>query len=71
MERERLTLGVPEAAQVLGVGRTSLYRAIQLGRVRVLRVGRKLRVPRTELEALARDPERFSAGPTSQRWAAR
>ena len=62
MQQERLTLSVPEAAAALGVGRTSLYRAIQAGRVRVLRIGRKpkLRVPRVELEALARNPERFS-----------
>jgi excisionase family DNA binding protein len=58
----RLTVGVRAAARELGVGINSLYRAIRVGSVRVLRVGKKVRIPRAELEALAREPERFSRG---------
>ena len=59
---EGLTLGVREAAHLLGVGESSMYRAVSAGAVRVLRVGRKVRIPRVELEALARNPERFTRG---------
>jgi len=55
-----LTVGVREAARLLGVGQMAMYEAIRAGKVRVLRVGRKLRVARVELEDLARHPERFS-----------
>lgn len=55
-----LTVGVREAAHLLGVGQMAMYEAIRVGKVRVLRVGRRLRVARVELEDLARHPERFS-----------
>jgi excisionase family DNA binding protein len=55
-----LTVGVREAARLLGVGQMAMYEAIRAGRVRVLRIGRRLRVARAELEDLARHPERFS-----------
>ncbi len=57
-----LTVGVREGARLLGVGQAAMYRAIRAGAVRVLRIGRKVRVPRVELENLARNPERFTKG---------
>jgi excisionase family DNA binding protein len=38
------------AAQVLGLGRDATYAAIREGRLRALRLGRRLLVPVTELE---------------------
>ncbi len=48
---DRLTLTVPEAARLLGVGRTLLYRELQDGHLPHVRLGRRILVPR---EALAR-----------------
>jgi len=56
---ETLTVSVREAAAILGVGQTAMYDAVRRGAVRVLRVGRRLRVPRMELEEIAHHPERF------------
>jgi excisionase family DNA binding protein len=46
-----LLLRIPEAARVLGVGRTTLYRLIDNGDIRVLRIGRAVRIPVDELQA--------------------
>lgn len=48
----RLTLTVEEAAKQLGIGRTSAYAACRAGQIPILRVGRRLLIPRTALEAL-------------------
>jgi excisionase family DNA binding protein len=61
------TVSVAEAAKALGIGRASLYRAVQEGRMPALRVGRKpkLRIPRTAIKRLLNDPaqwEKESAG---------
>jgi excisionase family DNA binding protein len=46
-----LTLSVWDAAKAVGVGRDPFYQLIREGRVKVLRVGSRIRVPRAELEA--------------------
>lgn len=46
-----LTLSVWEAARAIGVGREPFYALIREGRVKVLRIGARIRVPRAELEA--------------------
>jgi excisionase family DNA binding protein len=47
-----LLLRVPEAAQLLGIPRNPTYQLIVSGQVRVLHVGRAVRVPRQELARL-------------------
>jgi excisionase family DNA binding protein len=49
---ERQTLTVEEAAAVLGIGRNSAYQAVASGQLPVLRIGRRLLVPRAALERL-------------------
>ena len=49
---ERQTLAVEEAAAVLGIGRNSAYQAITSGELPVLRIGRRLLVPRAALDRL-------------------
>ena len=49
---ERRTFTVQEAAHVLGIGRTSAYDAVRRGDIPVIRVGRRLLVPRAALEKL-------------------
>jgi excisionase family DNA binding protein len=48
---QSLTLSVWDAAKAVGVGREPFYGLIREGRVKVLRIGSRIRVPRAELEA--------------------
>ena len=43
---ERQTLDIPEVAKILGCSRGTAYRAAREGRLPVLRIGRRLVVPR-------------------------
>ncbi len=51
MSKERLTLTVPEATELLGVARNSLYCAIHRGEYEdiVLKVGNRILISRTGL----------------------
>ena len=49
---DRQTLTVEEAAALLGIGRTSAYQAVASGQLPVIRIGRRLLVPRAALERL-------------------
>jgi excisionase family DNA binding protein len=49
---DRQTLTVEEAAALLGIGRTSAYQAVASGQLPVVRIGRRLLVPRAALERL-------------------
>lgn len=44
-DRERLLLRIPEAADRLGLGRSTVYELIQSGALPVIRVGRAIRIP--------------------------
>ena len=46
-----LLVSVEEAAEQLGIGRTTLYELIRHGDVRPIRIGRCVRIPQRELEA--------------------
>ena len=66
----RQTLTVEEAAALLGIGRNSAYQAVASGQLPVIRIGRRLLVPRAALERLltgmqapsSDHPERRRAG---------
>ena len=47
---ERLTLTVTEAAELLGVSRNSLYEAVRRNEIPHLRIGRRIVIPRRQLE---------------------
>jgi excisionase family DNA binding protein len=49
---QRLTVTVPEAAQLLGVSRMTAYAAVREGSIPSLRIGRRVLVPRVALERL-------------------
>ncbi len=49
---ERLTLTVAEAARLLGLSRGAAYAAVKNGQLPVLRIGKRLLVPRRALERL-------------------
>jgi excisionase family DNA binding protein len=51
MDREKVWLRVPEAAELLGLPRTRTYELIQRGDLPAVRIGeRSIRVNRAELE---------------------
>ena len=52
MDKEKLTLTVDEAAKCLGIGRNSAYEAIARGEIPVVKVGKRLLVPKAALEIL-------------------
>ncbi len=48
---EPLTLNPQNAAKLLGIGRDSFYKLIHAGKIKVIRVGANMRVPRKALDA--------------------
>ena len=52
MDEKKLTLTVDETAKRLGIGRNSAYEAIARGEIPVVRVGKRLLVPKAALELL-------------------
>jgi excisionase family DNA binding protein len=59
--QQRLLLPVPEAAAQLGVGRTLVWRLVQTGDRRSVRIGKRRLVPRAELEAYVQRLQREGA----------
>jgi excisionase family DNA binding protein len=49
---ERLTYTIEETAELLGVSRGSAYEAARRGEIPVVPIGRRLLVPRAQLEDL-------------------
>jgi excisionase family DNA binding protein len=47
-----LTMSVPEAGRILGLGRDAAYAAARAGQIPVIRIGRLIRVPITALERM-------------------
>jgi excisionase family DNA binding protein len=52
MEDKRLTLSVEETAKLLGIGRNLCYDRVKTGEIPVVKIGRRLLVPRRALEKL-------------------
>jgi excisionase family DNA binding protein len=50
MSPECLTLSVQEAARLLGYSRNTAYEAAKSGQLPVIRLGRKIRVPKVALQ---------------------
>jgi excisionase family DNA binding protein len=48
----RMTVTVEEAAQLLGIGRQSAYQAARTGELPTIKLGRRLLVPRAQLDAM-------------------
>lgn len=44
-----LVLRIPDLMQILGIGRNTAYSLVRSGQIRVLRVGRQIRIPRSEI----------------------
>ena len=52
MQEERVTFTVEETARLLGIGRQLAYDRVKTGEIPVIKVGRRLLVPRRALEKL-------------------
>lgn len=61
MERETMT--VEEAAQKLGIGRGTAYRAAQTGELPTIRLGKRLVVPREAIDRMLAEAPAVRAAP--------
>jgi len=52
MQGGRLTLTIEETAKLLGIGRQLAYDRVKTGEIPVIKIGRRLLVPRRALEKL-------------------
>jgi len=52
MENERLTYNVNKAAKLLGLSRNAAYRACVNGEIPHLKIGKRILIPRVQLERL-------------------
>jgi excisionase family DNA binding protein len=50
--RDRTTITVPEAAEILGVSRSTIYRAIKAGTFPVVQIGSRVVIPTAALARL-------------------
>lgn len=62
---ERRTWTIEEAAQILGISMQSAYEAARKGRIPVVRMGRRLLVPRAALDAMLARPSAQTPGDQS------
>ena len=60
MEDKRLTLTIGETAKLLGIGRQLAYDRVKTGEIPVIKIGRRLLVPRSALEKLLANPKPFN-----------
>lgn len=49
---DKQTLSIPEAAQVLGIGRSAAYEAARNGELPTIRIGKRILVPMIALERM-------------------
>jgi excisionase family DNA binding protein len=56
-EKDRLTLDVPEAGKLLGLGRNASYEAAAKGEIPTIRIGKRILVPKAAFERFLAAPE--------------
>lgn len=66
MEEHKLTLTIAEAAKLLGIGRNLAYDRVKTGEIPVIKIGRRLLVPRRALEKMLEEPKPLNLTPTSK-----
>lgn len=54
---DKLTLSIEEAAKLLGIGRNLCYDRVKTGEIPVIKIGRRLLVPKKALEKLLAEPQ--------------
>ncbi len=63
---EKLTLSIEEAAKLLGIGRNLCYDRVKTGEIPVIKIGRRLLVPKKALEKLLEKPQSLNLTPASK-----
>ena len=53
---ENILLSIPDACAALSVKRTTLYRLINEGRLRTIKIGRRTLIPSTAIREFAESP---------------
>jgi excisionase family DNA binding protein len=53
---EKQTVSVAEAAEILGLGRNTGYDAVRRGEIPVIKIGKRLLVPKPALDRLLQGP---------------
>jgi len=53
---DKLTYSVEEAAKLLGIGRNLCYEKVKTGEIPVLKIGRRLLIPKVALDKLLSEP---------------
>lgn len=66
MDDQRLTLSVEETAKLLGIGRNLCYDRVKTGEIPVIKVGKRLLVPRSALQKLLADPKPLNLTPAGK-----
>jgi excisionase family DNA binding protein len=66
MEEQKLTLTIEETAKLLGIGRNLAYDRVKTGEIPVIKIGRRLLVPRRALEKLLEEPRPLNLTPASK-----
>jgi excisionase family DNA binding protein len=64
MGNGKLTLTVDETAKILGIGRNSAYEAVARGEIPVIKIGKRLLVPKAALEKLLNCNQQKTAEPS-------
>ena len=62
-QKDRLAVTVAEAAQALGISRSSMYAEIQRGTIRTFKLAGRLLVPWAELTQMVGPPEKREGAP--------
>ena len=57
MQEEKATLTIKEAAAYLGIGKNLCYDRVKTGEIPVIKIGKRLLVPRRALEKRLEEPE--------------
>jgi len=64
MDTEKMAFSVKETAQLLGVGRNTMWKAVWRGQVPTIRIGKRRLVPKVALEQmlLGKDKDKGGTG---------
>ena len=66
MGDERLTYSIPECAKALGIGRNLCYDRVKTGEIPVIKIGRRLLVPKRALQKLLEEPQTLNLAPAGK-----
>lgn len=51
---EKQTVSVPEFSRIVGIGLASAYKAVERGEIKAARIGKRLVIPKTEVDRVLR-----------------